>query len=312
MSLVSDDPVWWSFIDWALIYSYFMAGSFTAIIYDWALTFGQEFELVWKQRCSLMSVMYLCVRYAGILYSIFCTLWYLPVSMTDAGCNIIYFVQAWMPIVVNACLGVIMMTRIHAMYQGSKKILVFLIVVLLASTIASGIMMVMANLTAVGEESILSGFHICVVSMDTAGIALNREILVPTSIWEILALFLAVWILIEHFRELRQSPTGSTTGDCFIVLAQSHVLYFAFFAAASVFNLGTLSPKLSYLTPVGSGVYFGILEITQVLQMFVLGPRLILSVRDYNAKLVSDSDEGTGMSTVAFQERGHVSTSGEV
>lgn len=46
--------------------------------------------------------------------------------------------------------------------------------------------------------------------------------------------------------------------------------------------------------------------------MFVLGPRLILSVRDYNAKLVSDSDEGTGMSTVAFQERGHVSTSGEV
>lgn len=227
-------------------------------------------------------------------------------------CNIIYFVQAWMPIVVNACLGVIMMTRIHAMYQGSKKILAFLIVVLLASTIASGIMMVMANLTAVGEESILSGFHICVVSMDTAGIALNREILVPTSIWEILALFLAVWILIEHFRELRQSPTGSTTGDCFIVLAQSHVLYFAFFAAASVFNLGTLSPKLSYLTPVGSGVYFGILEITQVLQMFVLGPRLILSVRDYNAKLVSDSDEGTGMSTVAFQERGHVSTSGEV
>jgi hypothetical protein len=54
MSLVSDDPMWWSFIDWALIYSYFMgayrasrmvsvtshsycftAGSFTVIIYEW-------------------------------------------------------------------------------------------------------------------------------------------------------------------------------------------------------------------------------------------------------------------------------------
>jgi hypothetical protein len=46
--------------------------------------------------------------------------------------------------------------------------------------------------------------------------------------------------------------------------------------------------------------------------MFVLGPRLILSVRDYDAKLVSNSDEGTCLSTVAFQERGDVSTSSDV
>jgi hypothetical protein len=39
---------------------------------------------------------------------------------------------------------VIMMIRIHAMYQLSKKMLIFLIVVLLACTITSGIIMVMA------------------------------------------------------------------------------------------------------------------------------------------------------------------------
>jgi hypothetical protein len=77
------------------------------------------------------------------------------------------------------------------------------------------------------EELILSGFHICGASLDAAGIALSREILIPTSIWEILAFFLAVWIVIEHFRELRQLPTGSTTGGFFKVLAQSHALYFA-------------------------------------------------------------------------------------
>jgi hypothetical protein len=37
--------------------------------------------------------------------------------------------------------------------------------------------------------------------------------------------------------------------------------------------------------------------------MFVLGPRLILSVREYNAKLVANSDEGTAMTTIAFGER---------
>jgi hypothetical protein len=41
---------------------------------------------------------------------------------------------------------VIMMIRIHAMYQRSKKMLVFLIVVLLACTITSVIIMVMANI----------------------------------------------------------------------------------------------------------------------------------------------------------------------
>ncbi|KAG1787070.1 uncharacterized protein HD556DRAFT_1411143 [Suillus plorans] len=35
--------------------------------YDWALTFGQEVELVWRQPWSLMTVMYLSVRYLGIL-----------------------------------------------------------------------------------------------------------------------------------------------------------------------------------------------------------------------------------------------------
>jgi hypothetical protein len=41
---------------------------------------------------------------------------------------------------------VIMVIRIHAMYQRSKRILVFLVVVLSASTIASGVIVVVANI----------------------------------------------------------------------------------------------------------------------------------------------------------------------
>jgi len=52
--------------------------------------------------------------------------------------------------------------------------------------------------------------------------------------------------------------------------------------------------------------------IAEAVQMFVLGPRLILSIRDYQAKLVANSDEGTAMTTIAFQERVQVSTGGDV
>jgi hypothetical protein len=44
--------------------------------------------------------------------------------------------------------------------------------------------------------------------------------------------------------------------------------------------------------------------------MFVLGPRLILSVRNFNAKLVARSDEGTAMTTIVFQA-GNALTGGD-
>ena len=58
----------------------------------------------------------------------------------------------------------------------------------------------------------------------------------------------------------------------------------------------------------GTDIYAGVLLFAEVIQMFVLGPRLILSLREYQAKLVTNSDEGTAMTSIAFQERVHIST----
>ncbi|KAG2140617.1 hypothetical protein DEU56DRAFT_286513 [Suillus clintonianus] len=235
---------------------------------------------------------------------------YIQVPITDSVGTIFWFVQAWAPIVVNVMLGIVMMTRIHAMYQGSKKILIFLLVVLLASTIAAVVMTVIANLGVSGEESILSGHHMCFSNININQIELDSETYIPAVVWEILAFFLAVWIVIKHIRELRYSSAGTTTGDYFTVLAQSHVLYFLSFAVVSCLDLGLLSPNIFHSTSVGDGVYGGALQIVQMLQMFVLGPRLILSVREYHAKLLARSDGGTDMTTIFFEELRHVSTSG--
>lgn len=48
------------------------------------------------------------------------------------------------------------------------------------------------------------------------------------------------------------------------------------------------------------------------MQLFVMGPRLILSVRQYHAELVAKSDEGTGMATIAFRDRVDESTADDV
>jgi hypothetical protein len=46
--------------------------------------------------------------------------------------------------------------------------------------------------------------------------------------------------------------------------------------------------------------------------MFLLGPRLILGVREYHAKLVANSHAGGGVSSVVFQEHIHITTGGGV
>jgi hypothetical protein len=79
------------------------------------------------------------------------------------------------------------------------------------------------------EELILSGTHMCGYNYDGDSSLLFSMTWILTTSWEVLALCLSVWIAVKHFRDLRRPcpSTGSTIGDCFKVLIQSHVLYFA-------------------------------------------------------------------------------------
>jgi hypothetical protein len=55
-----------------------------------------------------------------------------------------------------------------------------------------------------------------------------------------------------------------------------------------------------------------IIQLTRVVQVFILGPRLILGIREHHANLVANLDEGIGMISIVFQERVQISTGGGV
>ncbi|OAX33503.1 hypothetical protein K503DRAFT_518714 [Rhizopogon vinicolor AM-OR11-026] len=84
MTIVSNDPSWWPENDVYRFLSYSIVASSAMVTYDWVLTFGQEVDLVWRKRWSLMTFLYLSVRYIGILYSANMILWNLhTVLLTD-------------------------------------------------------------------------------------------------------------------------------------------------------------------------------------------------------------------------------------
>jgi hypothetical protein len=52
MTIISNDPTLWPTINVTRSFSYFTVAAFVGAAYDWALTVGQEVELVWVRRVS--------------------------------------------------------------------------------------------------------------------------------------------------------------------------------------------------------------------------------------------------------------------
>jgi len=211
-------------------------------------------------------------------------------------------------------LGVIMIARLHAMYQRSRMMLIFLLIIFLAMTIAWGVLVAIALKYTVKEELILSGAYMCEYSFKGDVQLLISMLWVLYTIWEVLALCLSFWIAVKHFRDLRRlGPlTGLTIRDCFRVLVKSHVLHFASFVGVSCLQLVAFSPESKNSNSIRTDILDSACQIFLSVQMFVLGPRLILSVREYYAKLVAESDAETSISSIFFQEHVHVQTSSTV
>jgi len=139
-----------------------------------------------------------------------------------------------------------MISRLHAMYQRSRMMLIFLVIIFLVVNIACIVITAIGLDYIVGgklylstsrtqlivqtpEEGILSGVYMCNYEFEGDVQLLFAMTWMLDTAWEILALCLSMWIAVKHFRDLRRlgSSTGSKIEDCFRVLIESHVLYFA-------------------------------------------------------------------------------------
>ncbi|KAG2043190.1 hypothetical protein BDR03DRAFT_943087 [Suillus americanus] len=207
----------------------------------------------------------------------------------------------WSIMPINCLLNIIVISRLHAMYQRSRKMLIFLVVTFVSITIfCTTIAVVGTNLLSI--KVLLYGTQ-CVYEIDASEQLRLFEAYTVATAWEVLTLCLAIWIVVKHLRELQPQSTRRIMGDCFTVLLKTHALYFVIFSTSSSLNIGLMSPHFSASSSVGAQSYRGILELATLLQMFVVGPRLILSVREYHAKLMPNFEDGTAsIHPMAFRE----------
>ncbi|KAG2369154.1 hypothetical protein BDR07DRAFT_1477465 [Suillus spraguei] len=207
---------------------------------------------------------------------------------------------------------VIVSSRLYAVYRRSRKMLVFLVATFLPIAVACGVLTAIVNSHVLGEQQVLSGTYLCIYRYEQDARLLISTTWILSTVWAAIILCLVGWIVVKHFRELQQPSTRWTISDCFRVLINTPMIYLVSIVVYSL-GLGDLSPNLFYSSSVGSDVYYGILQILSFVQMFVLAPRLILNVREYEAKnLAVNSDSGPSFTTIIFQEHDLVSTGSDV
>jgi hypothetical protein len=116
---------------------------------------------------------------------------------------------------------VVMIARLHAMYQGSRTMLIFLVIIFLGIIITSGVLVAITLTILAGgmfylltcraqligqtqedSEVILFGILDCAYGYDGDVHLLIAMVWTLNTVWEVLALCLSVWIAVKHFRDL--------------------------------------------------------------------------------------------------------------
>ncbi|OAX31826.1 hypothetical protein K503DRAFT_787589 [Rhizopogon vinicolor AM-OR11-026] len=54
MTIISNDPTLWPVIGFYRINGYYAIASSIVVVYDWILTFGQEFDQIWVRYIGLL------------------------------------------------------------------------------------------------------------------------------------------------------------------------------------------------------------------------------------------------------------------
>ncbi|KAI0749844.1 hypothetical protein C8Q80DRAFT_1269649 [Daedaleopsis nitida] len=117
---------------------YANVASLALLLYDWQLTFGDEVNMVWKSNGRLSKILFLWIRYFGIATHIFGVCVYLiedppPATTYLASPNIVW----WSVEFVFAL-------RVWILYRRSRKLLVFLTFMYIASIVISVVILIKA------------------------------------------------------------------------------------------------------------------------------------------------------------------------
>ncbi|KAF9230575.1 hypothetical protein BU15DRAFT_83455 [Melanogaster broomeanus] len=257
----------------------------TVISHDYILTFSNEVEYVWNRPWTLVSAMYLVLRYLGLL-----------VAMVQAFSTAMFLFTIWGGIIFSIVIHLVFMLRVYAMYNRSRTVLGILLFVYIPTMIFLLVLLGIIN----NPKTHVSITDVEVVNMELCASSYNvgTELIISmrvlsTVINGVLCSF-AVVQFIRYSLEMHKVLGKWQSNRYMKLLVHESILYFVM---VLLLNIMTLIQSLATL----SGTVQVVLEALSGLPPYIVGPHLILSVREFHSRILGEHiDSGFGLDSQRF------------
>ncbi|KAG1871439.1 hypothetical protein F4604DRAFT_812681 [Suillus subluteus] len=261
----------------------------TLITYEYLLQLEKEVTFVWKRQWSVMTYLYLVVRYFGIVLAMVCAVWggliYLPEAVSY---GMLLFMQ-WGFSVYFCLAEVVLIWRLYVLYNQSKLILYVLLGLLLPVValyvVMDAFLWSRPSALSVQEVMLTPNVTEC-TTIHHIGPMPAIYISIPIICYDILLVVLAIAVLGKHLKERKEARLKPNT--YLVMIVRYHVIYF-------VLNLASqaIMAILWAHTPI---VVLKLVLLYKDTAPLIIVPRFIISIWDTHAndKFVHNS--------VAFEE----------
>ncbi|KAF9234647.1 hypothetical protein BU15DRAFT_65501 [Melanogaster broomeanus] len=261
----------------------------TAVVYDFILIFPSEIDYVWKRPWSWVSTMFIFVRLS------------FRSRLLRAEANhrrtVFYLLMSWTIVVFLGVMDVLMILRIYAMYNRSRRILVILLVIYILVVVNLAVTTTLYTTTATYVSvttGSLANYKFCVMTHEAAFLATILPF-IPQFILSVLLCSLVVGKFVRESLRMHQAVKRLGLNQFLELFARESILFLSSEANPTLLSL------ITYIFP------------------YVLAPRFVITVRELHSNMVGGHvDTGFGAvsqrtsmnHTIVFASAGEVLTRG--
>lgn len=255
--------------------NYVSVVTITLICYEYLFLFDKEINFVWKRKWSLMSCLYLIVRYLGLFIALLYGCWGGLLHMAESSCYGLVVFMEWGFSAYVCFAEVILIWRLYALCSQSKLLLYVLVGLfspIVALTIGMDIFLYSRQNAFSVKEVITPNVEYCAPSFNLGPMpAMYSSI--PIICYDTFLLIVATAVLVKHLKERKEIKMKPNT--YVLIIVRYHIIYFVLNLTTQIFLVALWA---NIPTPVMS-----LAELFNDTAPFVFAPRLIISIWDTHA-----------------------------
>jgi len=139
---------------------YALVGAFVWLVYDYILCIGLEVKYVWFAPWGLPKILYVWTRYLGLLLMTL-MVWTSGASNRNPRYCVAFFnIESWGSVWMMGTVSGILLLRIYAMYERSRKVAIFAIVISVSQVIAACVILGTQLVTVYTPPPVLAQFNL--------------------------------------------------------------------------------------------------------------------------------------------------------